>query len=92
MRINYATAMALLPETVEELKVICRDIYDAIAMDAFGINGATDKDEYVNVIADHLSWSDDTLMSDEARKLYHHLTFDAQLEMVGQTYPGHIVN
>ena len=76
------------PEVIEELNIILADIYDAIAMDAFGVNGATSKWEYVSVMADHLSWSEDTLMSDDARHVYHSLTLNAQRELVGRSYPG----
>jgi hypothetical protein len=90
-RISYSVAVAVQPEAVKELKEACRHIYDEIAMDAFGVNGATDKDGYVCVMADHLCWRYDTLTSDEARKLYNNLTFSAQAELIGQTYQGSFI-
>ena len=70
----------------KELIGICHDIYDAIATDSFGINGATSKSDYVSVIAEHLSWSEDGLMSHEARSLYTALTSTARDELVGRAY------
>ena len=83
---SLPSAMKWEPEHCKELIEICHDIYDAIAMDAFGINGAASKADYVSVIADHLSWSEDSLMSYEARSLYTALTSTARDELVGRAY------
>tara|TARA_R110000824_G_scaffold198356_4_gene382354 strand:+ start:395 stop:685 length:291 start_codon:yes stop_codon:yes gene_type:complete len=90
---SLQTAQKVAPELVKEIVGVCSDIYDHIAMDAFGINGATDVGEYVSVISDHLHWETSEagsgLLSVEAKEFYNQrCTFRTQKQIVGSSFLG----
>jgi hypothetical protein len=96
---SYRTAMRVAPELCEEIIQVCREQYECIAMDAFGVNGATSKSDYVSVMADQLHWVMEPSqplarlfsrreVSGKAQELWASLTYRARTEFLGRAYLG----
>jgi hypothetical protein len=97
---SYRTAAQIAPQPCREIIQVCRDQYSCIAMDAFGINGATSKSDYVSVMADQLHWvmepgqftrstpDSEREVSEKAQELYASLTHRARTELIGRAYQG----
>jgi hypothetical protein len=92
---SLKTASKLYPDEIKGLVRVCQDIYNDIAMDAFGINGATDVGEYVSVVSDHLYWEVSSVhsgnygLSKEAKDFYNkRCTFRTQKQIVGSSFKG----
>lgn len=92
---SLATANKLYPELVKEVVRLCLDIYNAIAMDGFGINGARNKAEYLSVMSDHVYWETNSIhggnycISDEAKMFYtKRCTARTQKQIIGSSFLG----
>jgi len=77
----------------KEIIDVCSEIYYSIAMDAFGISGATCKSEYVSVMGDHLDWAmtDDYSeyeSSQQAREFYKALPHSERVALIESSFLG----
>jgi hypothetical protein len=91
---SLATAKKLYPELITELVRLCDEIYNDIAMDGFGINGARTKAEYVSVLGDHVHWAtgpdgNGYEISSTARSFFRNrCTYRTQKQIVGSAFLG----
>jgi hypothetical protein len=92
---SLATAKKLYPELVQAVQRLCLDIYNDIAMDGFGINGARSKAEYISVMSDHVYWETNSIhggnysISNEAKMFYtQRCTYRTQKQIIGSSFQG----